>query len=177
MQGCRKSGGGDGGGYIPPNNLTAVSSPTIWVWFSPASPPIIWLWCASECRFVLEFGEKKCSISGEDLFFWSSPEFGEKSVPFLVETFLFFVFTYFSRLKKVVVEVHPPPTLKIGQNRGKIANYPPNAQQRFAPLAVWVIDLQKLLANRETDCIPPPNRNPLTNSFWLSDLQEVSITA
>ena len=24
--------------------------------------------------------------------------------------------------------------LKIGQNRGKIANYPPNAQQRFAPL-------------------------------------------
>ena len=25
--------------------------------------------------------------------------------------------------------------LKIGQNRGKIANYPPNAQQRFAPLS------------------------------------------
>ena len=27
-----------------------------------------------------------------------------------------------------------PPMLKIGQNWGKIANYPPNAQQRFAPL-------------------------------------------
>ena len=26
--------------------------------------------------------------------------------------------------------------LKIGQNWGKIANYPPNAQQRFAPLAL-----------------------------------------
>ena len=26
--------------------------------------------------------------------------------------------------------------LKIGQNWGKIANYPPNAQQRSAPLAV-----------------------------------------
>ena len=26
--------------------------------------------------------------------------------------------------------------LKIEQNRGKIANYPPNAQQRFAPLGV-----------------------------------------
>ena len=26
--------------------------------------------------------------------------------------------------------------LKIGQNWGKIANYPPNAQQRLAPLVV-----------------------------------------
>ena len=36
-----------------------------------------------------EFGEKKCSIFDEDLFFWSLPEFefGEKSVPF---AFFFF---------------------------------------------------------------------------------------
>ena len=27
--------------------------------------------------------------------------------------------------------------LKIGQNWGKIANYPPNAQQRFAPLPTY----------------------------------------
>ena len=32
------------------------------------------------------------SIFGEDLFFWSLPEFGEKSVPFLVKTF-FLLFT------------------------------------------------------------------------------------
>ena len=33
-----------------------------------------------------------------------------------------------------------PPMLKIGQNWGKIANYPPpNAQQRFAPLPTSVV--------------------------------------
>ena len=37
----------------------------------------------------LNSGEKKCSIFGEDLFFWSSPELGEKSVPFLVKNFFF----------------------------------------------------------------------------------------
>ena len=37
--------------------------------------------------------------------------------------------------------------LKIGQNSGKIANYPPNAQQRFAPL-------------------PPPPPNGIGDENW-----------
>ena len=34
--------------------------------------------------------------------------------------------------------------LKIGQNWGKIENYPPNAQQRFAPLPLIDFILNKL---------------------------------
>ena len=33
--------------------------------------------------------------------------------------------------------------LKIGQNWGKIANYPPNAQQRSAPLLAAITDVTK----------------------------------
>ena len=65
-------------------------------------------------------------------FFWSSPEFGEKKCSIFGEV-LFFGLHLFAHLKKIVVEVHPP-MLKIGKNWGKIANYPPNAQQRSAPL-------------------------------------------
>ena len=96
-----------------------------------------------------EFGKKKCSIFDEDLFlflffglhlnsarksvlfltktfflifiFWSSPELGEKKCSICIFSL---VFTKFPHLSKIVVEVHPP-MLKIGQNWGKIANYPP----------------------------------------------------
>ena len=37
-----------------------------------------------------------------------------------------------------------PPMSKIGQNWGKIANYPPNAQQRYAPLHITVLNNQYL---------------------------------
>ena len=35
--------------------------------------------------------------------------------------------------------------LKIGQNWGEIANYPPNAQQRFAPLTVTGLPVRIVL--------------------------------
>ena len=89
-QGCRNPGGD--GGCIPTNNLTV-------------SPPIIWLWSAFERRSPLEFGEKKCSNFGEELFLFGlhlicSPEKNCGRGSF-------------------------PPMLKIGQNRGEIVNFPP----------------------------------------------------
>ena len=79
-------------------------------------------------------------------FFWFSPKFGEKSVLVLIKTFFFFglhlnlgnsvsfaiflVFTKFPNLNQIVVEVHPP-MLKIGQNWGKIANYPPQCSTKI----------------------------------------------
>ena len=98
-QGCRNKGGM--GGMYPPNNL-AVYPPIVWEWSTSAFPPIIWMGVHLSVNvgetvfyscwrpFFLffwsspEFGEKKSSILDEDLsfFFWSSPEFGEKSVPF-----------------------------------------------------------------------------------------------
>ena len=108
-----------------------IYPPIIWLYtpqqFEYASPPIIWLWCASERRSVLkksvpilvktfflflggsspEFGEKKCSISGEDLFFWSSLN----------------LLTWKKSWSRFIL-----PMLKIGQNCGKVANYPPPPQ-------------------------------------------------
>ena len=80
---------------------------------------------------------KKCSIFGEDLFFGFSPEFGEKSVPFSVKTFFFGLHLTCSP-EQNRGRGSPPPTLKIGQNWGEIANYRPNAQQRSATLGVAI---------------------------------------
>ena len=110
------------GGIYPPNNLT-VSPPTIWVWSSSASPPIIWLWCASERRSLLELGEKKCSIFGDDLFFRSSLN-------------LLIWKKFWSRFI--------PPMLKQGKIGVKLQIIPPNAQQRFAPLQI-----RKLMKNAD----------------------------
>ena len=88
-------------------------------------PPIIRLWCASECRSPLEFGEKKCSISGEDLFFGLH-------LICLPEK---------NRGRDSSLQM-----LKIWQNCGKIANYfPLNAQQRSAPLSARPTVSGKLL--------------------------------
>ena len=80
-------------------------------------------------------------ISGKKLFnfwwrpfFWSSLKYREKNFSIFGEE-LFFVFTWFAYLKKIVVEVHPPPqcwkSSKIGV---KLQIIPLNAQQRSAPL-------------------------------------------
>ena len=90
--------------YIPPNNLSIVCI---------CIPPIIWLWCAFERRSPLQFGEQSFHSFGEDLIFWSS----------------LYLLTWKKSWSRFI-----PPKLEIAQNWGKIANYPPNAQQRWAPL-------------------------------------------
>ena len=95
------------GGYILPNNL-AVSPPIVWEWSTSASPSIIWMgvqlsvnlgknvfyscWRPIFCSSP-KIGEKKCSISEEDLFFGLHLKSGRKSVLFLRKTF-FLVFTW-----------------------------------------------------------------------------------
>ena len=92
-----------GWGYISPNNLT-VSPPIIWVESASASPPIIWLWCAFERRSPLQFGKQSFPSFGEDLIFWSSLN----------------LLTWKKSWSRFI-----PPKLKIAQNWGKIASYPP----------------------------------------------------
>ena len=70
-------------------------------------------------------GQTKCSIFGKDLFFWSSSEFGEKSVPFLVKTIFLVGLHLISSPEQNRGRGSSPPMLQIGQNWGKIANYPP----------------------------------------------------
>ena len=87
--------------------------PIVWVWSTSASPPIIWLRCTSERRCPLEFGEKKCFIFGEDLyyyyfFFGLHLNLGKKSSIFGEDLLFFWVFTEFAHLNKIVVEIHPP---------------------------------------------------------------------
>ena len=119
------------GGDISFYNLT-VSTPILWIWSRSASAPIVWLWCASERRCPLEIGQKKCSIFGKDLFFWSSPKFGEKVFIFGDSLFFWSLLNLLSWTKSWSRFI--PPILKIGQNWGKIAKYPPHAKQRLAPL-------------------------------------------
>ena len=112
-----------------PHNLT-VFTLIIWVWSTYASPPILWLWSASQRKSLLEFGEK--------------------SAPVLVKTFVFSVFTWirgkkcsifgedhfvWSSLnlliwKKIMVEAHTQ-MLKIRQNWVEIANYPPQCSTKI----------------------------------------------
>ena len=129
-----------GGGWedISPNNFT-VYPPTIWVWSSSATPPIIWLWCTSERRSVLK---KSVPFLMKTFYFWSSPEFGEKSVPFLVKSSLNFL-TWKKSWSRFIL-----PMLKIGKNWGKIANYPPQCSTKISPpllptllLRINVLDL------------------------------------
>ena len=57
-------------------------------------------------------------------FFWSSPEFGEKKCSIFGED-LFFALHLICSPEQNGGRGSPPPMLKIGQNWGKIANYPP----------------------------------------------------
>ena len=106
------------GGMYPPNNLTAAP-PIIWLWYASASPPIVWLWSASG-RWI---------IFGLFLVFTWLRE--QKLFKFRWRPF-FCLFLICLR-KKTVFELHPP-MLKIVQNWDKIANNPPNAQHKSAPL-------------------------------------------
>ena len=58
------------------------------------------------CGLHLNLGKKSVLFLMKtfSFFFWSAPEFGEKSVPFA----FFFIFTKFPNLNEIVVEVHPP---------------------------------------------------------------------
>ena len=57
-------------------------------------------------------------------FFWSSPEFGEKKCSIFGED-LFFALHLICSPNKNCGRGSSPPMSKIGQNWGKIANYPP----------------------------------------------------
>ena len=101
------------GGYIPPNNL-AVSPNNL-----------------NGCTSERKLGKETVLFLVKTFFFWSSPEFGGKSVPF---AFFFFGLHYISKPEQNRGRGSSPPMLKIGQNFGKLAIIPPNAQQRSAPL-------------------------------------------
>ena len=127
-QRCRNP---EGMGDIYPNSLSMVYICIL---------PIIWLWCAAERRSPFEFGRKKCSIVGEDLFFGLHLSLGKK---------VFFwswlnLLTYAKSWSRFI-----PPMLKIGQNWGKFANYPPNAQQTSAPL--FAVQSQRCLRRVSVD--------------------------
>ena len=67
---------------------------------------------------------------------------GKKSVPFWGRLFFGLYLIYLSEKNRG--RGSSPAMLKIGQNWGQIANHPPNAQQRSAPLYVVISFLQYL---------------------------------
>ena len=72
--------------------------------------------------------EIKCFIFDEDLFFfWSSPKFGDKSVPFAFFLWSSLNFHIWTKSWSRFI----PSMLKIGQNWGKIANYPPQCSTKI----------------------------------------------
>ena len=81
-------------------------------------------------------------------FLWSSRDFGKNSS--ISGEDLFFGLHLICLPEKDRGQGSFPPTLKIGQNWGKIANYPPNAQQRLAPLLLTAVvtRLQKGFVNK-----------------------------
>ena len=128
------------GGYIsliiwlyplPPSNLSMV--------YICIHPPIIWPWSTSTRRSPLEFGKKV-------FHFWWRPLFlifiwiREKKVfhfrwrPFIFYFIFIFLFGFFfiCSLEKHRGRGSSPNV----ENRAKIANYPPNAQQKSATLVV-----------------------------------------
>ena len=134
-----------GWGIYPPNNFT-VSPPIVWVWSTSASPPKIWLWCASKRRCPLEFGEKNVPFFVKTFFLVFTWIWAKKGFHFS-EDFFFYGLHLICSPEQNRGRGSSPPMLKIGQNWGKIANYPSNAQQRSAPLSVvfW-IDMQGIFS-------------------------------
>ena len=61
---------------------------------------------------------------------------GKKSVPFLVKTFFFFGLHLTCSPEQNRGQGSSPPMLKIGQNWGKIANYPPQCSTKIGT-PVW----------------------------------------
>ena len=110
------------GGYIPPINLIA-SSPIIWLWSAFER------WMNFDHLFLLVF-----------TWFRKQKLFECQWRPF----FYFLVFTWFAqkRVERLSYFIHAKkkwlsfilPMFKIEQNWDKIANYPPNAQHKSAPL-------------------------------------------
>ena len=75
---------------------------------------------------------------GEDFFFGLHLNLGKKCSIFS-EDFFFGLHLIFSP-EQNRGRGSSPPMLKIGQNWGKIANYPPNAQERLAPLGIVTLN-------------------------------------
>ena len=91
------------------------------------SPPIANVWlCAWVCIWAqvsTRIRGKKCSNFGKDFFFGLHLNSGKKGVPFLAKIFFFGLHLIYLP-EKNRGRGSSPPILKIGQNWGKIANYP-----------------------------------------------------
>ena len=70
--------------------------------------------------------------------FWSLPEFGEKKCSIFGED-LFFALHLIGSPEKNGGRISSPPMLKIGKNWGKIANYPPQCSTKICTPAyvIW----------------------------------------
>ena len=121
--------GGDGR-YIPPNNLSVV-----YICILPNNLTLVCIWA----QVSTWIREKKCSFFGEDLlfsFFFVFTWIRGKSVPSLVKTF--FGLHLICSPEKNRGRGLSPPMLKIGQNWGKIANYPPPVLNKDRhPCLLW----------------------------------------
>ena len=97
-------GGGGGGGYIAPNNLTVSPNylSMVFICIPSHNLTLVCIW-AQVCTWIRG---KKCSISGEDLFFK--------------------LLTWKKSWSRFI-----PPMLKIGQNWGTIAHYPPQCSTKI----------------------------------------------
>ena len=87
---------------------------------------------------------------------------GKKSVPFSVKIFFFGLHLICSP-EQNRDRGSFPPMLKIGQNWGKIANYPPNAQQRSAPLILPTRKHIKFMLESDVS----------TRALWQTTMQSV----
>ena len=154
LSGMPKQGGM--GRIYPPNNL-AVYPPIIWmgvqyIWAKIGKKVFYFWWRPFFFFLVFTWTWGKVFYFWWRPFFWSSPEFGGKSVLFLMKTF-FMVVTWICGKK--VFHLHLfwsslnfqtwtkswsrfiPTTLKIGQNWGKIANYPPQCSTKIGTTACY----------------------------------------
>ena len=139
----------DGGTY-PPNNLTMVCiciPPNNFAMVRMLALDDLWTF---SLVFILfrEFGNKNSLIFGEDrfLFFFFTWFRGQKLFNFWWRPFFWSSLHLFTWKKKWPSFIHL--MLKIGQYWGKIANYPPNAQHKSAPLVadtiVWAFTFRCL---------------------------------
>ena len=116
------------------------------------------------------------SIFDEDLFFNLHLNSGEKSVPFL-KTFYFALHLVCSP-EKNGGRGSSPPRLKIGQNWGKIANYPPQcstkictpgrSSTKFNPMQSASMKTNKNLTNRTptTRIVIKVNMDQIKRADW-----------
>ena len=150
----------EGWGIYYPNNLRMVYS-------TSASPKKIWLCVHLSAGLHLNSGKTSVPFLVKTFYFWSSPELEEKSVAFKWRLCFFFALHLICSPEQNRGRGSSPPMLKIEQNWGNIANYPPQCSTKICTPIFATSGIAKTSAWNTVLCIPTWKKCLFWGVVWV----------